>query len=88
MKLYRIKRNDGLFWTNKRAVVPFFSEQGDFFTEDELSALIKSFKYQRKLWPADVEVVMYEITSEGESNIAKHIFEELDKEITYESLKG
>lgn len=87
MKLYRIKRN-GKFWTLKDSVIPVWTEHGDFFTEDDIRHLLEKFKYQRKLWPADAEVLMYTITGSEQSTIDKELFNNLDKELTFESLKG
>lgn len=88
-KLYQLKL-DGKFWMLKHCIVPCWSNQGDFFTEEELTDLIHKFKYQRKLWPEGTTVVEYTVddTKTKETSFASDLFATLDKELTYEKLKG
>lgn len=87
MKLYRIKLN-GLFWASEISALPVWDKEGVFFTEEELTKHLESFKYQRGLWPEGAEVELYHFTCEGKSTIAQETFAKLDEELSYESLKG
>lgn len=90
-KLFRIKhKHADLYWGLKGSVTPVFTTPGAFYTEDELTAQIKKFKYQRALWPKGSTIEEYTIdeSKTKASSIASDLFEELDKELTYEKLNG
>ena len=87
MKLFRIRLN-GLYCATKTSVVPFWSEEGTFFTAKELESLIRDFKYQQGLWPKGAEIVEYELGEESSSSHAKTLFDKIEEELTFEKLKG
>lgn len=87
MKLYRIKLHHK-FWTNKKSIIPVWTDTGDFFTKDEIESLIRKFKYQHKLWPADVEIVEYDISTGAKSNLVDELFKQQNIELSFETLKG
>jgi hypothetical protein len=86
-KVYKIML-EGKFWTLKDTVVPTWTDTGDFFTANQIDRLLTRFKYQRKLWPTGAKVISYTISDETETDLAQEIFDQLDKEITFESLQG
>lgn len=86
-KLFRIKNAQGRYWSTM-SVVPSWSEVGLLFDEEQLKHLLKQFKYQRTLWPADAEVIELEVAEEKQSDKHTEIFAKIEEDLTFEKLKG
>lgn len=89
MILYRIKSTDtNLYWLIPHSIQPVWDNTGYFFTKEQLCDLLKQFKYQRKLWPGNLEIEQYTVSDPVTSTIDKEVFDELDLDLTHEKLKG